>query len=209
MDISVAIIEDQVEIRESLATLLKGSFGFSLAGAYENAEDALVFLPINQPQIALVDINLPGKSGIFAVEKLKNLCPNTQFMMCTAYEDNDNIFNALKAGASGYLLKTTPAAKILDAISDLVQGGSPMSAQIARKVVASFNHNDTVNQELEKLSVREQEILALLSKGFRYKEIADKLFVSIETIRTHISNIYHKLQVNSRTDALNKVYGEK
>ncbi|MFN0050505.1 MAG: response regulator transcription factor [Cytophagales bacterium] len=209
MDISVAIIEDQSEIRESLATLLKGSFGFSLTGAYENAEDAMAYLPANQPQIALVDIHLPGKSGIFAVGKLKNLCPNTQFMMCTAFDDNENIFNALKAGASGYLLKTTPAAKILDAISDLAQGGSPMSAQIARKVVASFNGTDSVNKELEKLSAREQEILGFLSKGFRYKEIADKLFVSIETVRTHISNIYQKLQVNSRTDALNKVFGEK
>lgn len=209
MAISVTIIEDQPEIRESLATLLKGSFGFSLLGAFENAEDAILEMPSINPQIALVDIHLPGQSGIVAISKLKNSCPNTQFMMCTSFEDNDNIFNALKAGATGYLLKTTPPAKILEAIADLASGGSPMSAQIARKVVASFNSIPEKNQELEKLSTREQEILNLLSKGFRYKEIADKLNVSVETIRTHISNIYQKLQVNSRTDALNKVYGTK
>lgn len=209
MTISVTIIEDQPEIRESLATLLKGSFGFSLLGAFENAEDAILEMPSINPQIALVDIHLPGQSGIVAISKLKNSCPNTQFMMCTSFEDNDNIFSALKAGATGYLLKTTPPAKILEAIADLANGGSPMSAQIARKVVASFNAIPEKNQELEKLSTREQEILNLLSKGFRYKEIADKLNVSVETIRTHISNIYQKLQVNSRTDALNKVYGVK
>jgi len=209
MDINVAIIEDQLEIRESLATLLRGSFGFSLAATYENAEDAMEQLPAIDPHIALVDIHLPGKSGIIAVKALKKVCPNTLFMMVTAFEDNENIFNALKAGATGYLLKTTPPAKILEAITDLAQGGSPMSAQIARKVVASFNALKQVNAELEKLSGREQEILNLLSKGFRYKEIGDKLFVSTETVRTHISNIYQKLQVNSRTDALNKVYGEK
>lgn len=211
MEISVAIIEDQQEIRESLITLIKGSFGFTLSGAFANAEDGMATLPSLHPHVALVDIHLPGKSGIFAVGKLKELCPNTQFMMCTSFDDPENIFNALKAGATGYILKTTPPAKLLEAITELAQGGAPMSSQIARKVVASFNSFASTekesNKELEKLSTREQEILGFLSKGLRYKEIADKLFISTETVRTHIRNIYEKLQVNSRTDALNKVFG--
>lgn len=205
MNIAVAIVEDQNEIRESLATLIRGSFGYVLAGSFESAEEALPQLVPLNPDVVLVDIHLPGKSGIELVSSLKKQGVKCQFLMCTSYEDTDNIFNALKAGATGYLLKTSPPTKILEAITDIANGGAPMSAQIARKVVASFSQPH--NKELEKLTEREQEILDFLSKGYRYKEIGDKLFLSTETVRKHISNIYQKLHVNSRTEALNKVFG--
>jgi DNA-binding NarL/FixJ family response regulator len=207
MPINVAIIEDQKEIREMQAILINGSEGFVCIHTFENAEDAIVGIPLINPDVVLVDVHLPRQSGVDCVLKLKPLCPKVHFMMCTSLEDTDTIFNALKAGASGYITKSTPPAKLLEAIADVYNGGSPMSSQIARKVVGSFQKTeDAPNKNLQLLSVREQEILALLSKGLRYKEIADKLFVSIETVRTHIRNIYEKLQVNSRTDALNKVF---
>jgi len=158
-----------------------------------------------KPDVALVDIHLPGESGITVVAKLKQLLPETQAVMCTSLEDNETIFNALKAGASGYITKSTAPAKILEAIMDAYNGGAPMSSQIARKVISSFQSDETTKKEFEKLSKREQEILDYLSKGYRYKEISGLLHISIETVRKHIHNIYEKLQVNSRTDALNKL----
>lgn len=209
MSINVAIIEDQKEIREMQAVLINGSAEFNCIHTFENAEDAIAALPTLMIDVVLVDIHLPQQSGIDCVQILKPLCPKTHFVMCTSLEDTDTIFSALKAGASGYITKSTPPAKLLEAITDVYNGGSPMSSMIARKVVSSFLQTKTeVNLNLQLLSTREQEILALLSKGLRYKEIAEKLFVSIETVRTHIRNIYEKLQVNSRTDALNKVFNK-
>jgi DNA-binding NarL/FixJ family response regulator len=205
--VKVAIVEDQKEIREMLAVLIRGSEGFECIGTYENAEDAITGIPSIKPDVVLVDIHLPKGSGIDCVSNLKLLCDGTQYIMCTSLEDVETIFKALKAGANGYIVKSTPPAKLLEAISDVYNGGSPMSSQIARKVVGSFQESsERANNAMESLSKREQEILNLLSKGFRYKEIAQKLFVSIETVRTHIRNIYEKLQVNSRTEALNKVF---
>lgn len=205
MLIKVGIIEDEQEIRDSLKTLIAGSEGFSCDYTFENAKTALEQIPNLQLDVILTDINLPDKSGIDCVSILKPKCPTTQFLMCTSFEDSDSVFNALKAGATGYITKTTQPSKLLDAIVEIHKGGSPMSSHIARKLVVFFNQPEQ-NTELEKLSVREQEILHHLSKGLRYKEIADILFLSTETVRTHIRNIYEKLQVNSRTDALNKAY---
>lgn len=205
MAINVAIIEDQQDLRDMLVVLINGSNGFSCAGAFENAEDAITAIPLLNADVVLVDIHLPGQSGISCVSNLKEQCSQTHFVMCTSLEDNESIFNALKAGAAGYISKSSSPIKILDAITDAYNGGAPMSSQIARKVVASFQPNKNANTELQKLSVREQEILQYLSKGYRYKEISGFLFISIETVRKHIHNIYEKLQVNSRTDALNKV----
>jgi DNA-binding NarL/FixJ family response regulator len=205
MSINVAIIEDQQELRAMLAILINGSSGLTCAAVFENAEDAIIAIPSLNPDVVLVDIHLPGQSGITCVNLLKQQNPDIKFVMCTSLEDNESIFNALKAGAAGYISKSSSPVKILEAITDVYNGGAPMSSQIARKVVAFFQPDKTINPELQKLSVREQEILQYLSKGYRYKEISGFLFVSTETIRKHIHNIYEKLQVNSRTDALNKV----
>ena len=206
MKIKVAIVEDEKQIRESLAILINGSEGFSCVHTLENAEDAIDLIADLPLDVVLMDIHLPGKTGIECIAALKPQCPEVQFLMCTSFEDTDSVFNALQSGASGYLTKTTQPSKILDAIVEVYKGGSPMSSNIARKVVASFHTSNRENNELQKLSVREKEILNLLSQGLRYKEIADRLFLSTETVRTHIRNIYEKLQVNSRTEALNKTF---
>jgi len=207
MTINIAVLEDQKDTRDMLATLINGSQGYKCVATYENGEDAIAGVPGLEPDVMMVDIHLPGLSGIETVKKLKAMFPEMQFIMCTSFEDADNIFKALQAGATGYLTKSTTPAKILEAISDAYNGGSPMSSNIARKVITFFQQqNEKANKELNKLSTREQEILEYLSKGYRYKEIAALLFINIETVRKHIHNIYEKLEVNSRTDALNKVY---
>jgi DNA-binding NarL/FixJ family response regulator len=206
MMIHVGIVEDEKQIRESLTILINGSEGFSCAYAFETAEDAIIAIPTLNLDVVLMDIHLPGKDGIECIYDLKPKCQSVQFLMCTSFEDTDSVFKALKAGASGYITKTTQPSKILDAIVEVYNGGSPMSSNIARKVVDSFQNSNKGNSEMLKLSEREKEILNLLSQGLRYKEIADKLSLSTETVRTHIRNIYEKLQVNSRTDALNKVF---
>ncbi len=207
MDIQVAVIEDQKETRKMLAVLINDSEGYECVATFENAEDAISRLPQLRPDIVLVDIHLPGLSGTDCVRRLKGDCPGTHFIMCTSLEDPDNIFKALQAGATGYLTKSTPPAKILEAIADAHNGGSPMSSQIARKVITFFQQKqEKISKELDKLSARELEILDYLAKGYRYKEIAALLFINIETVRKHIHNIYDKLQVNSRTDALNKAF---
>ncbi|TMI94278.1 MAG: response regulator transcription factor [Bacteroidetes bacterium] len=204
--INVVIIEDIREIREGLQMLIDGSDGFNCSKTFSTAELAISELPGICPDVVLMDINLPGISGIEAVKKLKAQCINTLFIMSTVYEDDENIFESLKAGASGYLLKKTAPSKILEAITEVYNGGSPMSSQIARKVIASFQHKDSID-EVEVLTPKEKEVLKELAKGLRYKEIANSLGVSIETIRSHARKIYEKLQVQSRTEALNKVYG--
>jgi DNA-binding NarL/FixJ family response regulator len=206
MAIHVGIVEDEKQIRESLMTLIDGSEGFHCKHTFADAETAIEVLSTLCLDVVLMDIHLPLKDGIACVNELAAKTPNTHYVMCTSFEDTDSVFRALKAGAMGYITKTTQPSKILDAIVDVYHGGSPMSSNIARKVVASFHKLPEDNKELKKLSEREKEILLLLSEGLRYKEIADKLFLSTETVRTHIRNIYVKLQVNSRTEALNKIF---
>ena len=207
--IKVAIVEDQQQTRQMLSELIDGSEGYECVAAFESAENAISAVPGLDLHVILMDIHMPGgMPGTECVRQLKLVCPEIEFIMCTSLEDTDNIFAALQAGATGYLVKSTPATKILEAITDAHNGGAPMSSQIARKVTGYFfeREREKKNVELEKLSSREQEILVYLSKGYRYTEIAGLLFITIETVRKHIHKIYEKLQVNSRTDALNKVY---
>lgn len=205
MELNIGIIEDEKQIREGMITMINGSEGFSCKHAFDNAEDAIKKVPMLNLDVVLVDIHLPGKSGIDCIAELKPKCSHTQFIIFSSFEDTESVFKSLKVGATGYLTKTTEPSKILDALVDVYKGGSPMSSNIARKIVNSF-HSTESNTELEKLSAREKEILDLLTKGYRYKEIANQLFLSTETVRTHIRNIYEKLQVNSRTEAINKIY---
>lgn len=205
--IRVAIVEDNQEICTGISSLLNLTEGYECIAAFSNAEDAIIAIPTIQPDVALIDINLPGKNGIELIGELKPQNQNTQFVVFTVFEDTDKIFAALKAGASGYLLKSSSPQKIIEAIAEVNQGGSPMSGSIARKVISTFYPTPQANDENSpKLSTREHEILTLLSKGFRYKEIADKLNISTETVRTHIRNIYQKLQVESSIEAINKVF---
>jgi DNA-binding NarL/FixJ family response regulator len=202
--IKIVIIEDEDDIRTSLQMLLHGSDDIDLAEAFSDGETAVNYLLNHKVDVALFDINLPGISGIEAIARLKIKTPQMQFMVLTSYDDPDFIFKALRAGATGYILKSTPTNKLIDAIKELHNGGSPMSTQIARKVVTEFASFRPANTACEQLSRRENEILELMSGGLRYKEIAEQLFISTETVRTHIRNIYEKLQVNSRVAALKK-----
>ncbi len=204
--ISVVIVEDDPDIRQSFETIVGTAPGFQCLQAYVNAEDAVAGIPALQPDVVIMDIHLPGMTGIEAVQLLKAQMPSLQIAMCTVYEDDEHIFNALKAGANGYLLKRTSPDKFLEALHDLHRGGSPMSGEIARRVVTSFQRKATPAPELAMLTPREKEILDLLAKGYLYKEIASELFISIETVKRHIHNIYEKLHVQTRTEALNKVF---
>jgi DNA-binding NarL/FixJ family response regulator len=201
---SIAIIEDDDKIRHYLAEQIQLHIDVVELRVFADAETALKALSVEPVEIALFDVNLPGMNGIDCIQRLKMLHPRMQMMVLTVYDNADTIFNALKAGATGYLLKTTPAEKILEAIAEVQQGGSPISSQVARKVIDAFAVKEKTNEYFQELSRREQEMLEQLSKGYRYKEIADKLFVSIETVRTHVRNIYEKLQVNCRAEALRK-----
>ena len=204
--IKVAIVEDIDDIRKGLAMIINSSDDTECKHTFSNAEKAFEVLSVQPVDVVLVDINLPGgMNGIELVHRLKPIHPDMQFMMCTVYEDSELVFKALKVGATGYILKNTQPAKMLDAIREIHSGGSPMSAQIARTVILTF-HKPAVNDTTHLLTRREVELLDLLAQGFRYKEIADKLSLSIDTIRTHIRNIYRKLEVQSRAEALNKIY---
>ena len=204
MAITVSIVEDQDLLRQTLARVLSRAEGIRCLGQYANAEDALKALPGEKPEVVLMDINLPGINGVECVRRLKQVAPAIQVIMLTVYEDTENIFNALAAGATGYLLKRTPRAELLDAIREVQSGGSPMTTHIARKVVQSFARTVASPHPSEILSDREQEVLDCLSQGFLYKEIADKLGISYETVHTHIRRIYEKLQVRTRTEAVAK-----
>lgn len=204
MPITISLVEDNDQLRATLPRLLARVEDFQFLTAYANAEDALTGLPQERPDVVLMDINLPGLNGVECVRRLKPLAPDTQIIMLTVYEDTDNIFNALAAGATGYLLKRTPRAELIDAIRDVRRGGSPMTAHIARKVVQSFQRAGTSPQPTENLSEREQQVLDCLSQGLIYKEIADKLGISYETVHTYIRRIYEKLQVRTRTEAVAK-----
>jgi len=204
MPISVSIVEDNDQLRGTLARVLNRADGFQCVGQYPNAEAALEALPKERPNVVLMDINLPGMNGVECVRRLKQLVPEIQIIMLTVYEDTENIFNALAAGASGYLLKRTKSAELLEGVRDVLKGGSPMTTHIARKVVQSFQQSSASAQATENLSPREQEVLDCLSQGFLYKEIAEKLGISYETVHTYIRRIYEKLQVRTRTEAVAK-----
>ncbi len=203
--IQVAIVEDIQIIREGLKTILDSTDGFACCGHFSDGEAAAKSLAELKPQVVLMDINLPGISGIECIRQVKEQMPDTQFMMFTVYDDDEKVFDALKAGASGYLLKSTQPANILQAIRELHEGGSPMSALIARKVVGllQVERKEPLN---DMLSEREKEVLTQLSRGFLYKEIASQLNISIGTVKQHIHKIYEKLHVQNRTEAINKVF---
>jgi DNA-binding NarL/FixJ family response regulator len=208
MAIKVAIIEDARGTRESLKELISRAPGMSCAGAYGSAEDALAEIPNANPDVVLVDINLPGMSGVECVSRLKEIQPKLQLLILTTYEESDLIFNSLRAGASGYLLKNMRPAEILQAVEQVHAGGSPMSMHIARKVVSYFQHSRPSRSDVEKLTKREHEILSLLAKGYLYKEIADQLSISLSTVRAHLHTVYEKLHVQSRTQAVVKYLQE-
>jgi len=202
--IRVIIVEDDQAVREGLQILINGSEGYNCIAACSSAEEALKILPQLLPHVVLMDINLPGMNGIECVVCIKNAYPDIQVMMLTVFDNTDEIYKSLAAGATGYLLKKTPPAKLLEAISELVNGGSPMSGEIARKVVQTFLKPALHQFPEANLTPREEEILSYLAKGYLYKEIANTLFINIETVRTHIHKIYQKLQVRTRTEVLLK-----
>jgi DNA-binding NarL/FixJ family response regulator len=204
MPITVSIVEDNEQLRTTLAKVIGRAEGFRCVSHYGDAESALEGIAKDKPEVVLMDINLPGMNGVECVRRLKQLMPGTQVVMLTVYEDTDNIFNALAAGAAGYLLKRTKSAELLEAIREVHRGGSPMTTHIARKVTQSFQRAGPSTQPTENLSEREQEVLDCLSQGFLYKEIADKLGISYETVHTYIRRIYEKLQVRTRTEAVAK-----
>jgi DNA-binding NarL/FixJ family response regulator len=203
MAIAVCIVEDDAQTRKIFARWISGASGFRLAGDWGDAEKALGALPAKKPDVVLMDINLPGMSGVEAVKRLKPLLPGTQFVMLTVFEDADHIYNALAAGATGYLLKQTPRAELLGAVEDVHRGGSPMTSNIARKVVQSFKQTAAPSDQ-EGLSPREQEVLELLARGYLYKEIAERLNISVPTVNTYVRRMYEKLQVQSRAQAVAK-----
>jgi len=204
MSISVSIVEDNEQLRAMLARVIGRAEGFRCLGQYGSAEAALEGLPKERPDAVLMDINLPGMNGVECVRRLKQVAPGLQVVMLTVYEDTENIFKALAAGASGYLLKRTKSAELLEALREVHRGGSPMTTHIARKVTQSFQRAGPSPQPTENLSQREQEVLDCLSNGFLYKEIAEKLGISYETVHTYIRRIYEKLQVRTRTEAVAK-----
>jgi DNA-binding NarL/FixJ family response regulator len=206
LHIAVAIVEDDVPAREILAGWIRNAEGFRLVGEYIDAETAIARLPFEKPSVVLFDINLPGMNGIECVRRLKPALPDTQFVMVTVYEDANHIFNALSAGASGYLLKQMRRNELLDALKDVHAGGSPMSSQIARKVVQNFYRAETqtTDGETVELSGREREVLELLARGYLYKEIAELLKISVPTVNTYIRRVYEKLHVRSRAQAVAK-----
>ena len=209
--IRVVIVEDLEEVIEGLSAFIKKDNALQLVAAFRTAEAATLELPILKPDLVVMDINLPGMTGIECVRQVKKLLPEIQFMMFTVYENNDQVFDALKAGASGYLLKKTAPLQIIESIKELHAGGSPMSAAIARKLVSVFNEQNTVTpvRQDSVLSPREKEVLELVAKGLLYKEISDQLGISFHTVRQHIGKIYEKLHVHNKTEAINKVYGNR
>jgi len=202
--IRVAIVEDDDEIRANLTHRIGGNPAFRLARSFPDAESAVSELPRHGVDVVLVDINLPGMDGVECVRQLKSRLPEAQFIMLTVYEDNNRLFKSLMAGASGYLLKRTPPARLLAAIKEVHAGGSPMTPQIARRVVQHFRHAPTADSGLERLTPREFEVLEQLSKGLRYKEIVDQLGISVGTLHSYIRKVYEKLHVHSRTEAVVK-----
>lgn len=204
MTITVSIVDDETELRQSIAEYLRSAPGFHCVSAYANAEEALRGLPGDRPDVVLMDINMAGMTGIECVERLKASAPQLPVLMLTVYDDSDLIFRALAAGASGYLLKRLPPAKLLEAIREVLDGGAPMSSGIARKVVQHFQRRSGGAEAREALSPRETEVVEALAQGDAYKQIADRLGISVPTVRTYIRRMYEKLHVHSRTEAVAK-----
>jgi DNA-binding NarL/FixJ family response regulator len=209
MSIRVTIVEDDQGVREALVGIINNTPGLKLGHAYASAEEAAKHFTAADTDVALVDINLPGRSGIELVADLKAKHPHLHLLMMTVYEDSEAIFNSLQAGATGYLLKRARPAEIVDAIQEVHRGGSPMSPEIARKVVLFFHKRRDVAAEMEQLTKREVEILSQLAKGNFYKEIADHMGISLDTVRSHLRHIYEKLHVRSRHEAVMKYLGQK
>ncbi len=201
--IKVSIVEDNIYYRTALIKLLENSEPFVLNGAYSSSEEAIPKLLNNPPDVAIIDIQLPIMSGIALISKIRNDLPQTQFLVCTLYNDNERIFEALKAGASGYILKDYTPEEIRNAIKELVKGGAPMSPFVARKIISIFQQNKQDTQAYG-LSEREDEVLKLMSQGLLYKEIAEKLFISSNTVKNHLKSIYKKLHVQNKIEAINK-----
>jgi DNA-binding NarL/FixJ family response regulator len=208
MSISLVIVEDLDEVRQGLSQFLSLNPEFKVLDTFKTAEEAIVDLPKINPDIVIMDINLPGINGIECIRQVKKKVLRTQFMMFTVYENDEKVFEALKAGASGYLLKNTGLLQITESLKELYKGGSPMSSNIARKLVTIFREQQADTEPVEALSKRENEILQLLAKGLLYKEIADQLTISTGTVRQHIHKIYEKLHVQNRTEAINKAFGK-
>ncbi len=204
----MAIVEDLDEVRDGLKSFLALSKEFKVLDVFKTAEEALFEIPKLKPDIVIMDISLPGMNGIDCIKQVRDKSPATQFMMFTVYENDEKVFEALKAGASGYLLKNTGLVQLVESLKELHDGGSPMSANIARKLVNLFRDNQKQTESLAMLSGRENEILQLLAKGLLYKEIADQLSISVATVRQHIHHIYEKLHVQNRTEAINKAFGK-
>lgn len=212
--IQVALVEDDAGVRANLAAMLNSSPGFHCQAAYPDGKAALAAIPASRPDVVLMDINLPGMLGTECVRQLKTVAPGLPVLMLTVYDDSEQIFKSLMAGATGYLLKRTPKDKLLEAIREVNSGGAPMSRQIARRVVQFFQEIEQAPPqssrapEVETLTDRERDVLAGLAKGLAYKEIAGQLNISFETVRTHVRSIYEKLHVHSRTEAVLKYLGK-
>lgn len=205
--ITIAIVEDLTDYREAIRSLLDRSEEFVCTGAFANAEAAMKALPDQCPDIAMVDIGLPGMNGIELIRFIAEHCPKTLCMICTAYDEDEKVYEALEAGAYSYILKSSSPSTILDSLLELHRGGSPMSSEVARKVVMSLQKRKIVNEKA-KLTEREKQIMELLSKGLLYKEIAAKLGIGIETVRSHCFRIYEKLHATNRTEAINRYYNK-
>lgn len=208
--VRVCIVEDNHALRESLCLMISTSHGFEVAGSYSNGQEAIQRIPDADPHLVIMDINLPDVSGIECVSRLRSLVPGLLMVMLTVHEETETIFQALQAGAHSYLVKSTPPIEIIQALSEVAKGGSPMSADIARKVINSFHRKPKPKETrcaslLNQLSPREKQILEMLSRGYLYKEISERLNIKFETVHTHIRNIYEKLQVHSRSQAVNKL----
>lgn len=206
MRIFIAIVEDLDEVREGLKNFISLNTDFVVAGTFKTGEEAVANIPQLKPDIVIMDINLPGMNGIECIRQIRDKTPGTQFMMLTVYENDEKVFEALKAGATGYLLKNTGLLQLAESLKELHEGGSPMSSNIARKLVNLFQDNHKETPAVEVLSKRENEILHLLAKGLLYKEIGDQLQISTNTVRQHIHKIYEKLHVQNRTEAINKAF---
>jgi DNA-binding NarL/FixJ family response regulator len=204
MNKQVAVVEDNTALRQQLVQILKSADDIRCVGAYGSAEEALKQIPLKIPDVVLMDIKLPGMSGIECVTELKALIPELQIIMVTVYEDSESLFRALKAGANGYLVKSGPPKQLLEAVRDVYGGGSPMSSHIARKVVQHFRTVGPSASEAENISPREQQVLSLLASGFLYKEIGDKLQIGVETVRTYVKSICQKMHVRNRLEAVAK-----
>ncbi len=204
VSISVSIVEDDAQVRASLGKLIDSAPGYRCVSQHASAENALSEIPKFQPDVTLMDINLPGINGVECARRLKPQLPSMQIIMLTVYQNTEHIFNALAAGATGYMLKQTPPNELLAAIREVQGGGSPMSSHIARKIVQSFQQNTAATSEAQSLSPREAQVLDLLAKGYLYKEIAEKMSVTYATVHTHIRHVYEKLHVRSRTEAVAK-----